>query len=516
MPWINLSKQKFHRLKFIGCLLFIIGILFSKAILSLTTVYFVVIVILSREYKNWSLKSLIKSTLFPFLFFVVWSLLSILWSKDIGTGFKVVLANVNFYIIPPLLVLTTPIEEKYKRYLLQFFGGLVLIISLINYFVFQFNTEIVEIRKLSLFISHIRFSICIVIASVVLTYYAFKVQRNSIRLFLYFSVVWLLYYTYYSQVLSGVLGSFGVFVALIIIKYCKASSFRTKGLIIFMSSTVCILITLFIFSLFNQDTKSLHLSELPTHTKQGNLYTHDIYSTESENGNLLNCYLCVNEMDSAWVKRSIFQLDRSNKQGFLNRTVLIRYLTSKDLPKDAEGVNALNEQDIKNIESGIPSILQLNQGMNARYYALKYELSQNDDPNGHSLLQRFEFWKTALYIVQKNPILGVGIGDYEKAYSTAYNELKSPLTVENRLGSHNQFIHTCVNFGIIGLLLFGWFLISTCSLLLKRGSFLSFIIFSVLICSFLVEDTLGTLTGMSLFSFFYGLNLQNIDSIVDN
>jgi hypothetical protein len=76
---------------------------------------------------------------------------------------------------------------------------------------------------------------------------------------------------------------------------------------------------------------------------------HDIYSTESENGNPLNCYLCVNEMDSAWVKRSIFQLDRSNKEGFLNRTVLIRYLTSKDLPKDAEGVNALNEQDIKNL-----------------------------------------------------------------------------------------------------------------------------------------------------------------------
>ena len=516
MPWINLSKQQFLRLKFIGCLLFIIGILFSKAILSLTTAYFVVIVILSREYRSWSWKSLKKSSLFPFLFFVVWSLLSILWSKDLGTGFKVILANVNFYVIPPLLVLTTPIEEKYKRYLLQFFGGLVLLISLINYFVFQWNTEIVDIRKLSLFISHIRFSICIVIASVVLTYFAFKVNRNSMRLFLYGSVAWLLYYTYYAQVLSGVLGYVGVFIALIIIKFYTAPSYRMKGLIIFMCSAICILMTLFVFSLFHQDTKSLHLSELPTHTKQGNVYTHNIYSTESENGNPLNCYLSVNEMDSAWIKRSVVQLDSSNKQGFSNRTVLIRYLTSKGLPKDAEGVNALNKQDIQNIESGIPSILQLNQGMYARYYALKYELSQNDDPNGHSLLQRFEFWKTALYIIKNNPILGVGIGDYEKAYSTAYDELKSPLTAENRLGSHNQFMYTCVNFGIIGLLLFCWFLISTCRLLLKRASFLSFIILIVLICSFLVEDTLGTLTGMSLFSFFYGLNLQNIDTIVDN
>ena len=272
----------------------------------------------------------------------------------------------------------------------------------------------------------------------------------------------------------------------------------------------------FIFSVFHQENKSLNINYLPTHTKQGNIYSHDVYSTDFENGNPLNCYLCVNEMDSTWKKRSSILLDRSNQQGFSNRTVLIRYLTSKGLTKDAEGVNALNQQDIKNVESGIPSILQLNQGMYARYYALKYELTQNDNPNGHSLLQRIEFWKTGLYIVKNNPILGVGIGDYQEEYFKAYNELKSPLNKENRLGSHNQFVNVCVSFGIIGLLLFCWFLVSTGRLLLKQSNFLFFILLIVLIFSFLVEDTLGTLTGMSLFSFFYGLNFQNIDSIVDN
>jgi hypothetical protein len=357
---------------------------------------------------------------------------------------------------------------------------------------------------------------CVVIASVILIHLAFKIKRNSVRFFLYVAVIWLLYYTYYAQVLSGVLGYIGVIIALIIIKFYTAPSYRMKALIIFICSAICILMSLFIFSIFHQESKFLNIKGLPTHTKQGNPYSHDVYSTEFENGNPLNCYLCVNEMDSTWMKRSSIQLDRLNHQGFSNRTVLIRYLTSKGLSKDAEGVNALSLMDIKNIESGMPSILQLHKGMFARYYALKYELTQNDNPNGHSLLQRFEFWKTGFYIVKNNPILGVGIGDYESEYAKAYNELKSPLNEENRLGSHNQFVNVCVNVGIIGLLLFCWFLVSTGRLLLKQRSFLSFILLIVLICSFLVEDTLGTLTGMSLFSFFYGLNLKNIGSIVDN
>jgi hypothetical protein len=516
MSWINLSKQQFLQLKFIGCLLFVIGILLSKAILSLTTVYLIIIVLLSGEYKNWSVKLIQKNTLFPFLFYVVWTWLSLLWSDDIGNGLKTIISSANFYLIPPLLVLTTPIEEKQRAYILQFFGGLVVVISLINFAVFHYKKEFVDIRSLSIFISHIRFSICVVIASVILTYLAFKMRRNSIRLLLYVAVAWLVFYTYYAQVLSGVLGYIGVFLALIIIKFYTAPSYRMKGIIIFMCSAICILMSLFIFSIFHQDNKFLNINALPTHTKQGHLYSHDVYSSEFENGNPLNCYLCVNEMDSTWMKRSSILLDRSNQQGFSNRTVLIRYLTSKGLPKDAEGVNALNQQDIKNVELGIPSILQLNKGMYARYYALKYELSQNDDPNGHSLLQRFEFWKTALHIIRNNFILGVGIGDYESEYRAAYDELKSPLINENRLGSHNQFMYTWLNFGVIGFLLFCWLLIKPFRSFLKSASYLSFILLIILICSFLVEDTLGTLTGMSLFSFFYGLNLQNIGSIVDN
>lgn len=513
---IRLSNHQFLQLKFIGCLLFIIGILFSKAILSLTTAYFIVIIILTGEYKKWNIELVKKNKLFPLLLYITWSCLSLFWSQDVGSGIKALVSNLNFYFVPPLLLLTIPLTENQNKYLLQFFAVLVVLITLVNFSVFQYNKAFVDIRNLSLFISHIRFSICVIIASVIITYSAFKVRRNSIRLFLYLIVIWLLYYTYYSQVLSGVLGLVAVIIALLGIWFNKAETNRMRLLILFFFTCVGLLFGIITFSLFHVDTTKLNFQNLPKYTKQGNVYTHEINSLDLENGYPLNCYLSVNEMDSTWLTRSNVTPDNLNNQGFSTRIVLIRYLTSKGLPKDAEGVNKLSEQDIKYIEAGVPSVLHLNQGMFARYYSLKDELSQNDNPNGHSLLQRIEYWKTALYMIKKHFLFGVGIGDYDKSYQNAYNELKSPLTIENRLGAHNQFLNVFVNFGFIGFILFIWMLYKAGLSFLKQNKSIAFIIFIVLLVSFLVEDTLGTLTGMSLFSFFYGLNLQINDTIVDN
>ena len=190
---------------------------------------------------------------------------------------------------------------------------------------------------------------------------------------------------------------------------------------------------------------------------------------------------------------------------------LARYLTSKDLHKDAEGVMALDDQDIRNVEQGIANYNNwLHPGVRARISSTLFEYSlyrKTNNPNGGSLSQRIEYTRASLYLIKEHPLFGIGTGDAPDLYQQAYNELDSPLDLSYRRRAHNQYLSITVAFGAVGLLLFlAVLLLPYCSNK-KYRTYLYTIFLCIILLSMLPEDTIETQAGVTFFAFFEALFL---------
>jgi O-antigen ligase len=159
--------------------------------------------------------------------------------------------------------------------------------------------------------------------------------------------------------------------------------------------------------------------------------------------------------------------------------------------------------DIRSIENGIPSVLELRSGIFSKINYYLMNLHQSKNPNGNSLLQRLEYWRVGSALFKKHPIIGVGIGDYKSAFAEEYEKKESLLTLENRLETHQQFLSVLIATGCIGGIVFA--LIFYFYLLETSTNPLAIYFIGIILASFLVEDTLTTLAGMSFFALFYTL-----------
>ena len=499
----NSSPKTIQLLSIIGCVLVLIGLLFSKAILSLSTAYLVLVVIFFVNYTEIRARIKDNRLIHVFLLFILFYIGSLLWSNLIKEGLSDLLSKINLFLLPITLVALPPLTVKHKKSLLQFFTGLIVISSVINFVIYQntFSPD-KDIRTMSLFISHIRFSLFVVFGIFILAYQ--KTTSIIVKIVCYFVIGWLLFYTYYAQVLSGILALF-ICTICISIYELKSSVKWKKGIsILFLVSTIFLIFISFLY-FKDLNTKKKAIKSYSKYTKLGHNYKHDNLSNALENGYPLDCFINIEELDSTWKTRSKILLNSFTKNEFRYYTVLVRYLTSKGLTKDAEGVNKLTQQDIKNIEHGIPTILALESGLKKRIYELQYELNSQHDPNGHSILHRIEYWKTGWTIFEEHWIIGTGIGDYKSLYQAAYTKSNSVLKPKNRLESHNQFLGFLIATGIIGFYLFMLHIIFTFKMFLQYKNKLALLFFTICIVSFFVEDTLTTLAGMSFYAFFFGL-----------
>ncbi|MEY3048626.1 MAG: hypothetical protein RL365_664, partial [Bacteroidota bacterium] len=146
-----------------------------------------------------------------------------------------------------------------------------------------------------------------------------------------------------------------------------------------------------------------------------------------------------------------------------------------------------------------------NGGIWSRIEELKFEVHEATDPNGHSLLQRIAYWKTAWAVIKDHPWLGVGIGDINREMDKKYNETGSTLKPENRHRSHNMYLTTWMGVGVIGVLLllwgvgyFGWIGFKEHHLVLLAFSVIVF-------TTMCLEDSLETQAGASFVGFFIAI-----------
>ena len=409
-----------------------------------------------------------------------------------------------------MVFIAKPIDNSENRILILWIFILTLLVtSLFNitaYLQWFGEKPYSDMRELSLFGSHIRYALLIVMGIACSVHLTQLTQTKWVKPILVSIVVWFIFYTYFSQVLSGLL-AVGALTAVYLIRIGFKRS-RIVGV------SVCVLLTSLLFGalifLFRPEKNDLiKVNSLPKLTAKGNVYTHNLDPSTFEGGKPVLANLCETELRTAWNGRSIMPYDSLDERGQVLRFVLMRYMTALNLNKDAAGVKQLTSFDIQSIERGIAHPEAQRMGIFARINEIRDQVQHSQNPNGYTLLQRLEYWKTAFYIIQENWIIGVGTGDVQIAFDEAYNKLNTRLITENRLRAHNTYLTVWISFGIFGLLIFLMVNLAFLRMAIRSKQLIAIAFIAIALVTFLIEDTLETQTGASFYGFFIGFLSAN-------
>jgi hypothetical protein len=437
-------------------------------------------------------------------------LIGLLWTSNAGYAAWDLRMKLPLLVLPLLLSLTNPITQGQFRALAGLFILAVVAAVLWCLQVYWLGSPEIErdVRKISVFISHVRFSLLIALALGILVRFAHGSTQGKILI-----VLCALPCLYFIYIIGSITGAI-VLVALLVwmgLRYAlthKGIALRFGLLLLVIAVPTWSLVHVYRAYQSYFAVQSLDTDKLEKTTALGEVYAHHPEFPLVEDGHYVMTYIAWGELYDAWYERSMVHPDSVDGRGHVLKGTLIRYLASKGLRKDAAGVAALTDEEVKAIESGIPTCNDAEKrGLDKRLNKIFFEWSNcraGGDPDGHSVIQRIEFWKAAIWIIRRNAWIGVGTGDVKDAFQSAYNEMNSPLSSEYRLRAHNQYLTMWVTYGLAGFLLFV-FIIFQPVFSGKANDPLVAMIVLLASLSFLTEDTLESQAGVMFVAFFYAL-----------
>ena len=441
-------------------------------------------------------------------------ILGLFFTSDFGYAFKDLRTKIPILILPLIFsTMKTFSQKDFYRFMFIFIINLV-VVTLANTWKLV-NFEFIDIRDISVHISHIILGLMINMALFFMGY--FLIRKRWMTIWLksgaILMIAWFFLYLIISKSFTGVSVFVITLLILLIIYTFKNRSIWLKTGCILSILIVIVGGSLYLKSIVNDYYRvdPVDLTTLDSVTVQGNTYTHYLDDQRTENGHYVGIYIQWWELGESWNRRSEISFDSTDMKSQEIKHTLIRYLTSKGLRKDATGVNQLSEKDIEAIEKGIANVVNLNQfSLRGRIYELLmgYEsYMETGDPTGSSSMQRFEFWKASLGIIHNNWLTGVGTGDMNEVFQQQYVDMQTKLSPEQQWRSHNQFLSILIGFGVIGLV---WFLFSLIyPAWVKRGfhDYFFLVFFIIAMLSLLTDDTLESQAGVSFFYFFFAFLL---------
>ena len=479
------------------------GLPFNKVVMSISMMFLVLNLLIEGDFKTYWTKLKSNRGFILILSLILLTALSVFWSTDTAYGLHDLKAKLPLLVIPVVLAAKPIYNSKFINIILISFVGSVMMTSTINYGAYSQcfgSIEYDDIRGMSLFSSHVRYALLVVMSVAILIHFLVK-KQGPILLWIVL-LIWLNYYTYFSQILSGAITLLGIYsVILFYWIWNKQKLVALIGLFsVLITTTVMIVI---VFKPITYNPADYTYKTLGRRTAEGNIYYHKPGIVSPETGKPIHIFISEIELKREWEKVSDIPFEGLDVKGQQIKSTMIRYMASKDLKKDAVGFSKLTKKDIESIENGCTTVHY--KGMIARIYGLKYQLSNVSDPNGHSFLQRLEYWKTGAEIAKKNWIIGVGTGDAQLVFNHQYYINKSILREENRDRSHNMYLTVLLTIGIVGLVLLLWSHIRFFVLNFKSGQIVAVLFMSIVLLSYFMEDTLETQTGVTFFALFYGL-----------
>jgi len=461
---------------------------------------------LSKRWKNFTENT---SAVGVALLFVL-PIVGLLWTSNYDYALWDVRMKLPLLVLPLFISMANPLTQGQFRALVGVYVVAVLIALLWCLQVYWMGSAEIDrdVRNSSVFISHVRFALLIALALGLVVRFAHQSTQGRVLILLY--ALPCLYFIYVIGSVTGVvaLTALAVWGVTILIRQQPSSKRR----LVYGASFVLViaLVTAFFTSSYTRyfSVKDVDLNNLDARSRSGESYEHNLQFPLVENGQYVLIYIARNELYSAWQERSIIHPDSVDGRGHALYGTLIRYMASKGLRKDADGVVALTNDDVRAIELGIPNCNEPHQGgLQKRLNRIFFEWSNyraGGNPDGHSVMQRLEFWKMAVWIIRNNALIGVGTGDVKDAYREAYQANNSRLDEVYRLRAHNQYLTMWVTYGIVGFLLFVtivvWPILSA-----KRSSSLNTMIVMLAALSFLTEDTLESQAGVMFMGYFYSL-----------
>jgi hypothetical protein len=508
-----LSREIVSKIYFAGLLLLVVALPLSKFVISVSQFMILGSWLLSGDFRS-KYRAFISCR--PAVFLVlVWLMhvAGLIYTTDFAYAFKDLRIKLPLLALPVILSTAPPLTRKqFENILLALVSGTV-IAALAGFITWMGWTgkQVNDVRDIALFVSHIRLSLLICLSIFVCIWFAVSQHRHTLMLIPV--MLFLLVFLFILESLTGLIILSIVLLVLGLRRSIYLESGYWKWILMFVSVMIPAVFTWYVYSIFQEfnQREKVDYTMLPLQTPSGNPYMHYSDRQDYENGNLIWIYVCEDELQQQWDKRSKMKYMGLDARGQELRFTLIRYMTSRGLKKDSAAVWALTENDIKTVEKGIANINYTGRSiLYGRIQQVIWEIerySNGGDPSGHSVTMRWEYWKTAVHIIRENPIFGVGTGDVPAAFREQYIKDGSMLTERWRLRAHNQYLSLAVAFGLPGMLFFIVGLIYVLRNRLKNQDTLFLAFWLIAVVSMLTEDTLETQAGVTFFALFYCLFL---------
>ena len=129
-----------------------------------------------------------------------------------------------------------------------------------------------------------------------------------------------------------------------------------------------------------------------------------------------------------------------------------------------------------------------------------YELRRQDE--------RLIVWKSALEVIKRHPVFGVGIGDVRTELVKEYIRIHEDKLGEQRLNAHNQFLELFLEGGFVSFSIFIFMLGIMIYISLNEKNLLYGLFILMMIVFFTFESVLYRLAGVAFFSLFSFLLLH--------
>ena len=452
--------------------------------------------------------------------FYLMHVVGLLWTSDFPYALKDLRVKLPILVMPFVLSSMDPLDRKRFNLVMLLYVLSVFIATQVS-FISYLRHDYGDIREISHIISHIRFCLNIVFSMAVVGYYLVKMRvsrgqgvptfgvKVAVNQFLmWFLLFWFAYQIFIFESLSGYMALAAVVIVAIVyafLRWQKGRGWRIAIAAVALAVVVagCLVVWHEVKPLLK--VEPVDFATLEKKTAQGNDYWHDTVHNPIEDGKYVGLYYCRKELQDVWSQRSTQPLNDTME------ATLARYLTSKGLRKDAQGVMALSDEDIHNVEQGVANYNNWQHpGLRARLSSTLFEYGlyrKYNNPNGGSLSQRIEFTRASFHLIAQHPWFGVGTGDVPQAFSQAYDEIHSPLAEEYRFRAHNQYLAIAVAFGLVGLAFFLFVLLYPWFASRKNHTYLYLAFLTIMLLSMFPEDTLETQAGATLFAFFTALLL---------
>jgi O-Antigen ligase len=446
------------------------------------------------------------------------TVLGLFHTSNFDFAFDDLRRKLPLFLFPFFLSGMSPLTQKELYAILKIYIAGVITATLWSLFIYfgGLNINIIDKRDLSRFNSHIRFGLEVALAIFFALYFLYKTNNNINRGLWGLTICWLVLSLFIFSLFSGVVVLVATTIILLFVFGITHSNLKLRRSFFVIFIGVSFGGTWFLYSSvkdFYVNSSEKLIQEIP-YSKKGYGYQKDSYtdrSTLKENGYFVEKHVAWVELEKAWNSRSEVGFDGKDKKEQLLKNTLIRFISSKGQRKDSEAIDNLTEKEIRAIEKGVSNYRYLEMNLiSVRIHKILWEYEtflSSGNINGHSVLMRWEYWKTSLSIIKKNWLIGVGTGDVQDAFNLQYEKDNSVLIQKYRRRNHNQYLAYGVAFGIVGVI---WFLTCLFYPFFKTKGYKNYLylaFFSVITTSMLVEDTLEVQAGIVFFVFFNAILL---------